>query len=221
MSQDIPVTTLLFIGPAAAGKSALLERFARDTFSTAQYQPTIVVDLLIKHERLLSAQRRLLLWDTSGQERFASIRRNYYSAAQGVAIVFDLRHANSFAEASVRFVAEMQLHLPESVPFIFIGTHADEASSQASRVVADIARRHAADTGAEAYFEVSSATGDGVHAAIMSLAAAATSRAASGGECSRRRTNKRRRSFFGCARGERAPDETELPTYTSLGDAML
>ena len=39
---------------------------------------------------------RLVLWDTSGQEKFRSLSKSYYKKAVGVLLVFSLEDRQSF-----------------------------------------------------------------------------------------------------------------------------
>jgi len=81
------------IGPAAVGKSSLIRRFVENKFSL-HYRFTIGVDFYsnsIKYEAGKSAS--LTIWDIGGQDRFKTLRRNFYEGTHGALVVFDLSRA--------------------------------------------------------------------------------------------------------------------------------
>ena len=78
MTDDVFGLQVLIVGNGAVGKSSMIQRYCRGTF-TKSYKKTIGVDFL---EKVLTAdngrQVRLMLWDTAGQEEFDAITRAYY-----------------------------------------------------------------------------------------------------------------------------------------------
>jgi small GTP-binding protein len=80
---------VIVIGPAAVGKSSLIRRFVENEFSL-QYKFTIGVDFLSKTiEYDQDKKARLTIWDIGGQDRFKSLRRNFYDGTNGALVVFD------------------------------------------------------------------------------------------------------------------------------------
>ena len=86
---------LLVIGDSSVGKSALLEKYTEDNFSTI-FISTIGIDFKIKTIIVADKKIKLQIWDTAGQERFKVITSAYYRGAMGVLIVFDLNDRKSF-----------------------------------------------------------------------------------------------------------------------------
>ena len=95
MSKNIDLQyKLLVLGESSVGKTSLLMRYAEDKFeSTVQ---TIGVDFKNKYIIYNNKRIQLELWDTAGQERFKGIAKNYFHAANGVILVFDITNKDSF-----------------------------------------------------------------------------------------------------------------------------
>ena len=67
----------MIVGNGAVGKSSMIQRYCRGTF-TKSYKKTIGVDFLEKQLRIHAEDVRLMLWDTAGQEEFDAITKAYY-----------------------------------------------------------------------------------------------------------------------------------------------
>ncbi len=67
---------LTFNVAIGVGKSALLTRFADNTFLT-NYAPTIGIDFSSRMIRVDNSICKLEIWDTAGQERFSTMTANY------------------------------------------------------------------------------------------------------------------------------------------------
>ena len=95
MSKNIDLQyKILVLGESSVGKTSLLMRYAEDKFeSTVQ---TIGVDFKNKYIIYNNKRIQLELWDTAGQERFKGIAKNYFHAANGVILVFDITNKDSF-----------------------------------------------------------------------------------------------------------------------------
>ena len=65
---------VLIVGNGAVGKSSMIQRYCRGTF-TKSYKKTIGVDFLEKQLRVHGEDVRLMLWDTAGQEEFDAITK--------------------------------------------------------------------------------------------------------------------------------------------------
>ena len=65
---------VLIVGNGAVGKSSMIQRYCRGTF-TKSYKKTIGVDFLEKQLRTHGEDVRLMLWDTAGQEEFDAITK--------------------------------------------------------------------------------------------------------------------------------------------------
>jgi len=86
--EDIEIAIkVLIVGNGAVGKSSMIQRYCRGTF-TKSYKKTIGVDFLEKQLRVQSEEVRLMLWDTAGQEEFDALTKSYYRGAQACVFAF-------------------------------------------------------------------------------------------------------------------------------------
>ena len=92
---------VLIVGNGAVGKSSMIQRYCRGTF-TKTYKKTIGVDFLEKQLRTRGEDVRLMLWDTAGQEEFDAITKAYYRGAQACVVAFSTTDRASF-DAVVRW----------------------------------------------------------------------------------------------------------------------
>jgi len=84
----------VIVGNGAVGKSSMIQRYCRGTF-TKSYKKTIGVDFLEKQLRVHGEEVRLMLWDTAGQEEFDAITKAYYRGAQACVIAFSTTDRDS------------------------------------------------------------------------------------------------------------------------------
>ena len=84
----------MIVGNGAVGKSSMIQRYCRGTF-TKSYKKTIGVDFLEKQLRVHGEDVRLMLWDTAGQEEFDAITKAYYRGAQACVVAFSTTDRDS------------------------------------------------------------------------------------------------------------------------------
>ena len=81
-------------GPAAAGKTTLVQRYVYGTYDPV-VTSTIGVDLFAHTVEYNGSRVRLQIWDTSGMEKFACLADSYYRHAHVVILVLDGTSARS------------------------------------------------------------------------------------------------------------------------------
>ena len=87
------VFRLLILGESTVGKTAILLRYLgkgfRETISTigVEFNPKII--------NLMQRKVKLVIYDTSGQERYKSIVSNYYKNTHGIIFVYDITKKKS------------------------------------------------------------------------------------------------------------------------------
>ncbi|MFX1566943.1 MAG: Rab family GTPase [Promethearchaeota archaeon] len=158
---------VIVIGPAAVGKSSLIRRFVDDKFSL-QYKFTIGVDFLSKNiEYKQDKKARLLIWDIGGQERFKSLRRNFYDGTNGALVVFDLSRAETFPKMK-EWLSDLKQFIGESIPVVIIGNKADLISE-----IGEVVDRNELDQYNNCknceYIETSAKTGENIEDAFVHL----------------------------------------------------
>lgn len=80
---------LVLLGDSAVGKSSLVLRFVRNSFSEHQ-ESTIGAAFLTQTLQVAGDGVKLEIWDTAGQERYHSLAPMYYRGAQAAVIVYDI-----------------------------------------------------------------------------------------------------------------------------------
>ena len=98
MSYDY-LFKIIFVGDACVGKTALAERITKNEFHES-YNSTIGVDFSTVTLDIGNQTIKTHIWDTAGQECFASIISTYYRGIAGAVIVFDVSSRNSFRKCS-------------------------------------------------------------------------------------------------------------------------
>jgi len=88
---------ILFLGGIGVGKTCIINRYVKNIFINEQ-TPTIGIDYKSKIVIYNSKKIKLKIFDTSGQERFHTLTKNYYRGADGIIMVFDLKRSETFDE---------------------------------------------------------------------------------------------------------------------------
>ena len=88
---------VLLLGNSYVGKTCILLRFSEDTFNE-NYDVTIGLNYRIKLMNVENTTVKMQIWDTSGEEKFKAIAKNFYRGAHGVLLVYDICSKNSFID---------------------------------------------------------------------------------------------------------------------------
>ena len=95
---------LVVLGSGSCGKSSLMLRYTKNTFSSGGCEPTIGVAFYSKQAG--SCDLELEIWDTAGEERFRSVLPMCFRGAKTVMLVADSTSDNGLddAEEWIQFV---------------------------------------------------------------------------------------------------------------------
>ncbi|KAF6216187.1 hypothetical protein GE061_000527 [Apolygus lucorum] len=94
--EDLEIAIkVVIVGNGAVGKSSMIQRYCKGTF-TKDYKKTIGVDFLERQIECDGEEVRLMLWDTAGQEEFDAITKAYYRGAQACVLAFSTTDRDSF-----------------------------------------------------------------------------------------------------------------------------
>ncbi|CAJ0603591.1 unnamed protein product [Cylicocyclus nassatus] len=129
---------VILIGDSGIGKSNLLSRFARNTFSV-ESKSTIGVEF---STRIVSVDEKRVMaqiWDTAGQERFKTVTGAYYRGAQGALIVYDITKPSSF-ESCRQWLRDLR-EQSENVTVMLVGNKSDLRNLR--EVSSDVAKKFA------------------------------------------------------------------------------
>ena len=116
------IIELLLIGDQNVGKSNFIFRFTENKFSES-HQATIGIDVKVKNITIDNKVYKVQIFDTSGQEAYKSISRNYYLKVQGILLMFDLTNRFSFQNLE-NWIKEIY-NVRDKVPFMIIGNKCD------------------------------------------------------------------------------------------------
>ena len=181
LAKDHYAVKCAFLGEAGVGKSALLLRYTRGTFSD-QTAPTIGIDFALKTLDVNeSTCLRLQLWDTAGQEKFHSLVQTYFRSCYLFFIVFDLTKWHTFTCAAL-WLTQLREHRChrggkkrsdecdecDECDVVLIGNMADRSGERA--VPTETAQQWASENGIRAYYELSAKNGIGVDKAFQQTA---------------------------------------------------
>jgi Ras-related protein Rab-1A len=164
LSGQNPVWKIAIVGEVGVGKTSLLLRFVKDTFSDET--PTTLGDDALKKTITLAKEKQvtLMIWDTAGQERFRGMTTSFYRGAQGLIVVFDLSDRTSFDKLN-DWIPTIKGSVKNTVPILLVGHKSDLPNNVTSKTAQDWA-----DKMKFRYTEASSKTGEGVNQAFEALA---------------------------------------------------
>jgi len=117
---------ILVVGDLGCGKTAIIQRYVNNQFST-KYRATIGVDFALKVINMdPTTNVRLQLWDIAGQERFGHMTRVYYKEAVGAVVVYDITRPNTF-EAVKKWKQDLDdnLSTERPLPVILLANKCD------------------------------------------------------------------------------------------------
>jgi len=122
---------IVLVGDSGVGKSNLLLRFTRDTFS-AEEKSTIGVEFATRVLPMPDGKRvKAQIWDTAGQERYRAITNAYYRGAVGAILIYDISRKESFVNIS-RWLKELRDHANEDIVLLLVGNKSDMCKGDGS-----------------------------------------------------------------------------------------
>ncbi len=158
---------IIICGDPSVGKSSLILRFTNNAFRR-HYIPTLGVHVSDKIFQIKDSYIQLVLWDIAGQQKFQTMRQQFYLGSDGLFLIFDLSKPTSLESVS-NWYYDIQNQLkdrPVLTGFV-IGNKRDLASKSdsISEKGSDIARY--LNLG---YIETSALTGENVEQAFYTIA---------------------------------------------------
>ena len=86
---------IILLGDSSVGKSSLMLRFTDNIYEENKVS-TIGVEFKNKYIKINNQKIKLIIYDTSGQERYHSLSKSFIRKAKGIIFVFDLTNEASF-----------------------------------------------------------------------------------------------------------------------------
>ncbi len=150
-------------GSSFVGKTSLLLRFIKDTF-TADLKKTIGSNFLIKDLIIEGNDIRLLIWDIAGQTAFQKLRSIYFKGSNGALGVYDVTEPQSLLKIP-GWVSSIKKSVKKNIPMILLGNKID-----LERKIDESEARDLADRLKCEYMETSAKTGENVEKAFQNIA---------------------------------------------------
>lgn len=156
---------LVLVGDSGVGKSGLLSRYTRNTFS-ADEKSTIGVEFATRISQMGDGKKiKAQIWDTAGQERYRAITNAYYRGALGALLVYDVTSFLSF-ENIPRWLKELRDHANRDIVLVLVGNKIDMLEKGTTREVSEEAAKRLAEEYNLSWLETSAKTGDNVDEAF-------------------------------------------------------
>ena len=159
------IISILLIGDSTVGKTSVIRRFMEPKSNKISTYATVGLDYYTKNRKIKNKVVKLSLIDTSGQERYQSIGRNYYKGADGILLVFDVTNIDTFnhCEFWLKEIAENSI---EGVKVILFGNKTDieDREKISKEVIDDFIKKNKLEV-----FEGSAKTGEKVQECINKL----------------------------------------------------
>ena len=148
----------VLIGESGVGKSSIAKRFSGDSPFSNSESCTIGIEFYTKPVGLEYGRVKLNIWDTSGNESFASLTRSYYRSAVLVYLVFDLTNRKTFLNLD-KWITRARNFAPKDARIVIVGNKSDETMSRevTSKEALAFSQRNGIS-----YLETSAKTGRGV-----------------------------------------------------------
>lgn len=128
LNIDSNIFKLLVVGDSGVGKSSVLSRYFKSTFSQ-DLRTTVGVDYDICDIEINGKKVTLQVWDTAGQERFRAITRSFYRHAQGIFLVYDCCNIESLENAKNMWLPDIRRYADANANVMLIGNKMDSIVS--------------------------------------------------------------------------------------------
>jgi len=157
---------VLIVGEAGVGKTSLLLKYTRDTFSKEAVS-TLGQDFGSKMIDVQDKSVKLQIWDTAGQEKFRNITSSFYRGGHGIIIVYDICNSKTFQRVN-DWYSEVRRWTLDNTPVYLVANKVDLSSSQ--QVATEVGKQFAKKLEIR-YYETSAQSGQGVETVFADLAA--------------------------------------------------
>ena len=108
------------LGNSDVGKTAFITKFTEDYFSNTQFK-TIGIENITNNITLPNGKTYSVnFWDTAGQERYKSISLNSIKKADGIILMYDITHEESF-NAIPKWMEDIKENKGLDFPIILLG----------------------------------------------------------------------------------------------------
>ena len=153
---------IVLLGDPDVGKTSIFTRLSKDKFSET-YSTTVGCDMTTYYIKYKNKKYQLIFRDTSGQERFKAVTKNFLRNIDGVLFIFDITNKESFE--GLKSWYDLFKEQNEKVVGLLIGNKCDNER----KVDEEEAKKFARDYGLKKYFETSAKLDKKIKKAIAYL----------------------------------------------------
>eukprot|EP00826_Nyctotherus_ovalis_P034663 TRINITY_DN2908_c0_g1_i17.p1 TRINITY_DN2908_c0_g1~~TRINITY_DN2908_c0_g1_i17.p1 ORF type:complete len:214 (-),score=39.62 TRINITY_DN2908_c0_g1_i17:126-767(-) len=155
---------VITLGNSQVGKTSLIVRYVDGIFNKT-LTSTLGVDFRTKSLAIDGNLVNFQIWDTSGQERFRTVTKGYYSKAMGVLLVFDCTDNKSYEDIQ-GWMMQIENHARKDIVKYLVAAKCDE---QVREVTREMGEELASEFDMK-YFETSAFNGDNVNLVFDKIA---------------------------------------------------
>ncbi|MCK4380580.1 MAG: GTP-binding protein [Candidatus Lokiarchaeota archaeon] len=159
---------IIIVGDPSVGKTSLILRYTDNAFRR-NYVPTLGVMVTDKIFKIENSVVQLTLWDIGGQQKFQTMRQQFYRGSDAVFLVFDLTRLDSFNNIPKWFsdVVEQQKDSSQKLMGFIIGNKKDLTEQR--QITSDMASQLASKLKL-GFIETSALLGENVDYAFSTIA---------------------------------------------------
>ena len=113
--DDYLICKVVFIGEAGVGKTSIIQRFIKNTFSSSTSSTTgaIFIEKEMYFEDI-NQKIKFELWDTAGQEKYRALAKIFYNNASVCIMVYDITSKKSFDELKNYWAENIKNNISEN-----------------------------------------------------------------------------------------------------------
>ena len=124
LNRNHKIIKCILLGHTCVGKTTFFKYFLGD--KNRNYLSTIGVEQLIFEFSYNKEKGSIQLYDTSGQEKFRSLSKNYYKEADGIILMYDVTNNESF-ESLNYWLSDIQENIDlKNISLILVANKIDE-----------------------------------------------------------------------------------------------
>ena len=153
---------IILLGNTSVGKTSILHRLSEDIFSE-RISSTIGCDMSAYYIKYKNKKYRIILRDSSGQERYRAITKNFLRNSDGVLFVYDITNKTSFDDLESWY--DLYTEENEKVVGLLIGNKCDSERQVDEEEAIKFAKEH----NLKKYFETSAKLDKKIKKAIATL----------------------------------------------------
>ena len=153
---------IILLGNTSVGKTSILHRLSEDIFSE-RISSTIGCDMSAYYIKYKNKKYRIILRDSSGQERYRAITKNFLRNSDGVLFVFDITNKTSFDDLESWY--DLYKEENEKVVGLLIGNKCDCERKVDEEEAQKFAKQH----GLKRYLETSAKLDKNIKKAVACL----------------------------------------------------